>query len=121
GTGYVIGRSGGGSDLLLATGGVLVGAALEGISSAFVQDVVFTVITDVQVSQREPAQAIQQRQETSIEQGAGTTVTQSSGSTTDMQRYRTRIVSTAEKMNLAWEEAAEPLAQGVAQSLAGLF
>jgi Enterobacterial TraT complement resistance protein len=120
--GYVIGRSGGGSDLLLAAGGVLVGAAIEGISSAFVQDVVYTVVTDVQVSARAPGEApVSQAETARLPQGSAGTIEQASAMTTDRKRYRTRVISTAQRANLDWPQAAPELVAGVTRSIVGIF
>jgi hypothetical protein len=40
---------------------------------------------------------------------------------TKFKKYRTRVVSTANKVNLEYEEAAPALTQGLAKSLSGLF
>jgi hypothetical protein len=40
---------------------------------------------------------------------------------TDYKSYRTRVVSTANKVNLNYEEAAPALTEGLTRSLAGLF
>lgn len=38
-----------------------------------------------------------------------------------MKRYRTRIVATAEKVNLDWPQAAPDLVSGMTRSIAGVF
>jgi hypothetical protein len=38
-----------------------------------------------------------------------------------MNKYRTRVVSTANKANLQYEEAATELTNGLARSISGLF
>jgi hypothetical protein len=38
-----------------------------------------------------------------------------------MNKYRTRVVSTANKANLQYEEAAVELTNGLARSISGLF
>jgi hypothetical protein len=38
-----------------------------------------------------------------------------------MNKYRTRVVSTANKVNLQYEEAAADLTNGLTRSIAGLF
>lgn len=47
--------------------------------------------------------------------------TQTSSEVTDVKKYRTRIVSTATKANLEYEEAAPPLTEGLIRSVSGLF
>jgi hypothetical protein len=119
--GYGIGRAGGGNDALLAVGGALAGAAIEGLSGAYVQDVTYSIVTDIQISERTPGTIVSQSETGKLGQGASTTVTQSSAATTDMKRYQTRVVSSANKVNLAWEEAAPQLVAGLSRSIAGIF
>ena len=44
-----------------------------------------------------------------------------SAATTNMKRFRTRVVSTARKVNLQFKEAYPALRNGLVQALAGLF
>ena len=46
---------------------------------------------------------------------------QTSQQTTQKKKYQTRIVSTANKVNLKLEDAINPLTQGLAKSVAGIF
>lgn len=120
--GYGIGRGGGGNDALLAAGGALAGAAIEGISSAYVQDVTYSIVTDLQISERAPGGVVVSESEAGdLHQGQRTTRSQTSATTTDRKRYQTRVVSTANKVNLAWEEAAPRLVAGLTRSIAGVF
>ncbi len=120
--GYGIGAAGGGNDVLLGVGGALAGAALENITGAFVQDVTYSIITDVQVSERVSNGVVVTQSETaSLKQGTSGTLTQSSSSATDLQRFRTRIVSSANKANLEWPEAEPQLVAGLSRSVAGIF
>lgn len=120
--GYGIGRAGiGVNDTLGAVGGGLIGSALSGVADAFVQDTTYTIITDVQISERVPGQVISQTESASLAQGSSGTISQSSSSTTDAKRYRTRIMSTAEKVNLDWPQAAPDLVAGMSRSIAGIF
>ena len=41
--------------------------------------------------------------------------------TTDARRYRTRVVSTANQANLAWEDAQPELVAGMSRSIGGIF
>ena len=40
---------------------------------------------------------------------------------TDLRRYRTRVVSTAEQANLDWPDAAPQLVAGLSRSIGGIF
>jgi outer membrane lipoprotein SlyB len=81
------------SDAVVA--GALVGAAIGGLASAGVQDVTYSVITDVQITEN-----------------------RSNGK---KEVHRTRIASTANKVNLKFEQAEPELVEGLARSIAGIF
>lgn len=120
--GYGIGKAGGGNDILVAAAGALVGAAVEGISGALVQDVTYTVVTDVQISERAPSgESVRETESAKVNLGSSATRTQTSSRTTDMKTQRTRVVSTANKVNLDWDEAAPSLVEGLTSSVAGIF
>jgi outer membrane lipoprotein SlyB len=121
--GYGLGRAGiGVDDTVGAIGGALLGAAISGVADAYVQDTTWTIVTDLQVSERVgPGVVVSQGEQASLPQGTSGTVSQSSSTTTDLRRYRTRIVSTAEKVNLDWPEAAPLLVTGMTRSIGGIF
>lgn len=80
------------SDAVIA--GALIGAAVGGIASAATKDVTYSVITDVQVTEKT-----------------------ASGS----HKHQTRIASSANKVNLKFEQAEPELVEGLAHSIAGIF
>ncbi len=84
---------GSGSTRDAAAGGLLGGIA-ETISGAFVKDVTYSIITDLQISERN---------------GGG------------WKRYQTRVLSTANKVNLEFPEAQPSLEKGLIASISGLF
>ena len=121
--GMIGGAAGGGMGAAYGAGsGGLVAAGAEVIAGALVKDVTFVVITDVEL--REKAKGgvvVRQDQRQDAKQGVGGARSQRSSEVTDYKAYRTRVVSTANKVNLAYEEAAPPLTEGLTRSLAGLF
>ena len=120
--GYGLGKAGiGVNDTVGAIGGALLGAAIATAADSYVQDTVYTIITDVQIAEKAPGQAISQSEQAHLQQGSSGSISQSSSSTTDVKRYRTRIVSTANQVNLAWDQAAPDLANGMTRSIAGIF
>ncbi|MFO1039400.1 MAG: complement resistance protein TraT [Geminicoccaceae bacterium] len=121
--GYGIGKAGiGVNDTVGAVAGGLAGAAIESLSGAYVQDVDYSIITDIQISQRaSPGVVVSQSETANLQQGSSGNVSQSSSTTTDMRRYRTRIVSSANQVNLDWPDAEPQLVAGLSQSIAGLF
>jgi hypothetical protein len=120
--GYGVGSAGGGNNILLAAAGALAGAAIEGLSGALVQDVSYSIVTDVQVSERAPVgQIVTESESAKVARGSTATRTQTSSRTTDLRTQRTRVISSANKVNLDWPEAAPSLVDGLAQSVAGIF
>ena len=91
--GVLAGAAAGGSGRDMATGG-LFGGIIETVSGAFVKDVTYSIITDLQISERN---------------GGG------------WKRYQTRVLSTANKVNLEFPEAQPSLEKGLIASISGLF
>jgi flagellar hook-basal body complex protein FliE len=103
-----------------AVGGVAAGAA-EAISGSLVKVVWYSMITDIQLSERVGG-AVSQEFKSRLKQGtADTTTTQTTASTTNLKRYQTRIVSSARQVNLEFQEALPHLKQGLITSVSGLF
>jgi hypothetical protein len=121
--GYGLGRAGiGVNDALAIVGGALIGSAISSVADAYVQDTTYTIVTDLQVSEKAPnGVVVSQSEQANLAQGSSGTMSQSSSTTTDMKRHRTRIVSTAEKVNLDWPQAAPDLVAGMSRSIAGIF
>ena len=102
--------------------GALALGGAELVSGALVKDVTYMVVTDVQVVEKAPEGVIvRQDNQQNLKQGIGGTEQQTSSEVTKFKKYRTRVVSTANKANLDYEEAAPALSQGLTRSLAGLF
>ncbi|HQV88221.1 MAG TPA: complement resistance protein TraT [Nitrosomonas sp.] len=106
--------------------GGLAGAAAFGIAdtiaSAAVKDVTFMAITDVEIAERaEDGVIVREDRQQDAKQGVGGARRQSSTKVSEMNKYRTRVVSTANKVNLQYEEAAIELTNGLARSISGLF
>lgn len=106
------------------SGSTLAGGLLGGLTAtaadAFVKDVNYAVVTDVQVSERTSTEVHESSQST-LQQGSSSVTHQSSKDTTHWKRYRTRVLSNADKANLDFEEAEPALEKGLSSSLAGLF
>lgn len=103
-------------------GGGLIGAAVESAAGAFVKDVTYSAITDIQVSERAPnGEVVTEMLEQDMGQGsAGTRIVRAS-STSEWKRYRTRVMSVANQVNLDFEDAAPQLVAGLTRSIAGVF
>jgi hypothetical protein len=99
------------------------GGLLGFLGSSLVEDVFFSMITDIQVRERPlEGESIVQKQNTRISQGTGTQLRQNiSGGKVNWKTYRSRIVSTANKVNLKFEEAQSELESGLIRSISGVF
>lgn len=100
--------------------GALIGAAAGAAINAAFQDVSYTVTTDVQISER-TAYASQQTATLNTSQGDSGSISTVSKQSTNWQRYQTRVVSSAEKVNLKFPDAAPALINSMANSIAGMF
>ena len=89
---------------------------------AFVEDVMFLAVTDVQLVEKAPEGVIvRSDSQQNLAQGMAGTQSQTYSEVGKFKKYRTRVISTANKANLEYIEAAQPLTQGLAKSLSGLF
>lgn len=105
-----------------ATAGGIMGAAVATVTDAMVQDVVYSVIADVQISERAGnAMVVKEKTKSKLTQGTSGYKEITSTQKINWNRYQTRIVSTANKVNLKFEKAAPLLVQGLTHSVAGIF
>ena len=112
---------GGGGRTSAAVG--LAGAALGFLGDALVEDTVYVMVTDLQIRERPLAgEVVTQTQQAALAQGTSTKVQQDiKGGKVKWKTYRTRIISTAEKMNLKFDEARPVLAKALSRSIGGVF
>ena len=111
----------GGSGRNMGAAGLALGAA-DFVGGLLVKDVYFAAITDVQLSKRAaPGQRITLSSEQNLSQGmsGGDRVTYQED--IGWKRYRTRVLSSANKANLDWDEALPGLTQGLSQVIGGLL
>jgi hypothetical protein len=109
-------------DPAVIIGGALAGAAISAVADAFVQDVTYSIISDVQVSERAgQAVVVTESARQDLSQGTSGSRVLSSTETSEWKRYRTRVMSKANKANLELEEAAPDLVAGLTRSISGIF
>jgi outer membrane lipoprotein SlyB len=120
-----------GAGVSAATGGsgnnIGVGAAIGAIAglvaNTMVKDIYYSMVTDVEIRQRPTLhEKVTQFEENYSEQGTTSTIGQNVN--TDMAKwkiYRTRVISTANQVNLEFPEAKAELSKGLAKSLSGLL
>jgi len=102
--------------------GAVAGVAASAVADAFVQDVTYSIITDVQISERAGEGVIvTERMSQDLAQGSGGQRILSTTEVHDWKRYRTRVMSTANQVNLDFEDAAPELTTGLTRAIAGIF
>jgi hypothetical protein len=104
-----------------AAGGVL-GGITSTIANAFVKDVTYMLVADVQIKEKVKKGVIV-RKDTQISakvSDAGTS-TQRVSEATNQKEYRTRIVTTANKANLELAEAQDLMFKKTAYAMLGFF
>jgi hypothetical protein len=104
-------------------GAGLLGGLFGVMGDAMVDDTLYSMIIDLQIRERPGLdEKVVQSQETHAKQGTASKVKQSvSGGQVNWKTYRTRIVSTANKANLAFDEAKPPLIAGLVRVISGVF
>jgi hypothetical protein len=117
--GALINRNHPGTGLL--AGGLVAGAG-EFIADSLVKDVTYMLVCDVQIKEK-AAKGVIVRKDTQIDakvSDAGTS-RQSVSEASNKKEYRTRIVTTAEKVNLKLEDAQDLMFKKTAYAMAGFF
>ena len=90
------------------------------VADSLVKNVTYAMITDVQVGVRS-RHTVQQNTSANLQQGISTTTTQNTSEVGHWMDYRTRIVSTANKVNLSFKTALPALQGQLVHSLGGLL
>ncbi len=120
GAGMVVGAQRGSATTAVGLG--LLGAMGTTAANAFVQDVLYMLVADVQIKER-TRKGVLVRKDTKI----STRVSDAGGSTQRVsevskhKEYRTRVVTTANKVNLDLEEAQPLMFKKTAYALSGFF
>jgi hypothetical protein len=100
--------------------GAAIGAAVEMIFGSLVKDVTYSITTDIQITERTNV-PVTQKVETKLHQGPGTEIAQTGESVVNRRKYQTRLVSSANRVNLKFEQALPALADQMARSIAGIL
>ncbi|EFN0530618.1 conjugal transfer complement resistance protein TraT (plasmid) [Escherichia coli] len=104
-----------------ATLGVGLAAGLVGMAAdAMVEDINYTMVTDIQISEKTDA-SVQTDNVAALKQGTSGYKVQTSTQTGNQHKYQTRIVSSANKVNLKFEEAKPVLEDQLAKSVANIL
>ena len=108
------------------TGGMIAGGVIAGlvdtVANSVVKDVTYTVITDLQISERAAeGMKIAQINKTKLSQGSNGYSKQEANFQSGWMKYQTRVLSVANKVNLKFQEAQSMLEGSLANAVAGLF
>ena len=118
GTGVAVGSLTNSSNAMIAGG--LAGGLASMAADSLIKDVNYAMITDIQISER-TRHKIKQRTQASLQNGSSTHTTQDYSEESNLKRYRTRLVSNADKVNLNFADARPILERKAANSIAGIF
>lgn len=120
GAGASLGALTGNSNAMIAGG--LAGGVIGLAADSLVKEVNYTMVTDVQISER-VAKGVVVREHFSSSLGNGSTsgTKQTSSKEGNYQRYRTRIVSDVNKVNLSFVQARPVLETDLVKTLSGIF
>ncbi|EJS7512829.1 complement resistance protein TraT [Escherichia coli] len=113
-TAYNTGSAGTTLGVGLATG--LIGMAAD----AMVEDINYTMITDVQIAERTRT-SVRTDNVAVLRQGTSGSKIQTSTETGNQHKYQTRVVSSANQVNLKFEEAKPHLEDQLAKSIANIL
>ena len=107
------------------SGGAILGiglaAGLAGMAAdALVEDVNYTMVTDLQISERSKS-TVTTDNIGALRQGNAGIKLQTSSEEGNRMKYQTRVVSNANKVNLKFEEAKPVLEAQLAKSVAGIM
>jgi hypothetical protein len=120
----------GGAALSYATGGSYRNAAAVGIigglvstaANAFVKDVTFLLVADIQIKEKAAKGVIVRKDtKTNTKTSDDGSSTQTSSVVSNRKEYRTRVVTTANKANLKLEEAQPLMFSKTAYAMASFF
>ncbi|EAA6922995.1 complement resistance protein TraT [Salmonella enterica subsp. enterica] len=104
-----------------ATLGVGLAAGLVGMAAdAMVEDINYTMVTDIQISEKTTA-SVQTDNVAALKQGTSGYKVQTSTQIGNQHKYQTRIVSSANKVNLKFEEAKPVLEDQLAKSVVNIL
>ncbi|HAT7956488.1 TPA: conjugal transfer protein TraT [Legionella pneumophila] len=102
--------------------GGLAGGVIGLAADSLVKDVNYTMITDVQISERVgKGVKVNEQLQSHLKNGSSTVTSQTSSRDSQYQRYRTRVVSNADKVNLKFQDARPALEQGLVKVISGIF
>ena len=119
-TGAAIAGATGGSGKSMLGVGLITGIG-NTILDAAVEVVNFTMVTDLQISEKADGNFITESSDASLKQGTSGYKKSTWEQKTNWKKYQTRIMSVAKKTNLKFEEAEPKLTEVLVKSISGLL
>jgi hypothetical protein len=119
-TGAAIAGATGGSGRSMLGIGLITGIG-NTILDAAVEVVNFTMITDLQISEKADGEYVSESSDANLKQGTSGYKKLTWEKKTNWKKYQTRIMSVAKKTNLKFEEAEPKLTEGLVKSISGLL
>lgn len=109
-----------------SSNGMLAGGIAGGViglaADSLVKAVNYTMITDVQISERVAKGArVKEQFQSKMQNGSSSMTSQTASRDSLYQRYRLRVVSNANKVNLTFADARPALEQGLVKVISGTF
>lgn len=109
-----------GQEIAMTLGAVAGGAAGQNLSGRTL-DITFTAEVDIIIAERSQGTKINYETDQMLQKGMGTTTSASFNNKSDWKKYRTKLISKANKANLTVQEATPAIMTDITQSLSGLF
>ena len=119
-TGAVLSGATGGSGRSMLGIGLLAGIG-NTVLDASVEVVNFTMVTDLQISEKADGNFVSESSDASLKQGTSGYKKSTWEQKTNWKKYQTRIISVAKKTNLKFEQAEPELTNGLLKSISGLL
>lgn len=101
--------------------GALAGGLMATVADAAIQVVNYQMVTDLQISERAGNTQVVESNKGRLKQGTSGYKKSRWKEQTNWKKYQTRIISTAEKTNLKFEQALPELEQGLVGAIAGIL
>ncbi|RUQ92907.1 complement resistance protein TraT [Legionella septentrionalis] len=102
--------------------GGLAGGVIGLAADSLMKDVNYTMITDIQISEKVgKGVKVNEQLQSHLKNGSSTVTSQTSSRDSQYQRYRTRVISNANKVNLKFADARPALEQGLVKVISGIF
>jgi len=110
-------RSGG---VYTAVGWGLAASAVATVADALVKDVKYAMVTDILITEK-TGRNVQTSTRNSVKQGNSGSMTSTSSGSSNMEKYSTKVLSTANQVNLNFDSAIPILEDELGKVISGIF